>query len=227
MLSTLFRNPAIIWIAWLFKTWIVLHKHRGKALEIRLLARAINSSLGNYNVLNPYCSVINSQLGDYVYIGPKSDVHNCHIGSYTSIGPRTIIGLGTHPTDFLSSCPVFYSTSKQCLTSFSDKNHFKEAGKNSIGNDVWIGSNAIIVDNVVVGDGAIVAAGSVVTKDVPPYTIVGGVPAKPIRKRFSDEIISHLMELKWWEKDSDWIQKNIKTFQHPITSLDELPSTQI
>lgn len=82
-----------------------------------------------------------------------------------------------------------------------------------IGNDVWIGYEAIVMQGVTIGDGAIIGARAVVTKDVPPYTIVGGVPAKPIRKRFSDEMISQLLEIKWWEWPYDKIKENISAIQ--------------
>ncbi len=77
-----------------------------------------------------------------------------------------------------------------------------------IGNDVWIGSNVLIIGGIKIGDGAIVAAGAVVTKDVPPYAIVGGIPARIIRFRFDKEQINKLLELKWWNKDDDWLIKN-------------------
>ena len=82
-----------------------------------------------------------------------------------------------------------------------------------IGNDVWIGLNATILDGVTIGDGAIVAAGAVVTKDVPPYAVVGGVPAKIIKYRFTESQIDFLLKFRWWEKDRKWIQQNYKRFQ--------------
>ena len=82
-----------------------------------------------------------------------------------------------------------------------------------IGNDVWIGYEAVIMSGVVIGDGAIIGAHAVVSKDVPPYTIVGGIPAKPIRKRFSDEVVSSLLEIKWWEWSDERIRENISAIQ--------------
>ena len=82
-----------------------------------------------------------------------------------------------------------------------------------IGNDVWIGYEAVILSGVTIGDGAIVGTRAVVTKDVPPYTIVGGVPAKPIRKRFSDDVISGLLKLQWWNWSENRIRKNIAAIQ--------------
>ena len=83
-----------------------------------------------------------------------------------------------------------------------------------IGNDVWIGYEALILAGVTVGDGAIIAAHAVVTKDVPPYTIVGGVPAKPIRKRFDDDTIAALEKLRWWDWDEERIRENLSAIQN-------------
>lgn len=82
-----------------------------------------------------------------------------------------------------------------------------------IGNDVWIGFEAMILSGIKIGDGEIIGTRAVVTKDVPPYTIVGGIPAKPIRKRFSDNVISELLKLQWWNWSEDWIKKNIAAIQ--------------
>lgn len=82
-----------------------------------------------------------------------------------------------------------------------------------IGNDVWIGYEAVVMAGVTIGDGAIIGARAVVTKDVPPYTIVGGVPAREIRRRFSDDVIARLQELKWWDWPAERIQRNIKNIQ--------------
>ena len=89
-----------------------------------------------------------------------------------------------------------------------------------IGNDVWIGFEAVILSGVTIGDGAIIGARAVVTKDVPPYTIVGGVPARPIRKRFSEEVISKLSELQWWNWSEERIRENIGVIQ--AGRIDEL-----
>lgn len=89
-----------------------------------------------------------------------------------------------------------------------------------IGNDVWIGYEAVILAGVSIGDGAIIGARAVVTKDVPPYTIVGGVPAKPIKKRFSDETISSLLSIQWWNWSKEKISENIKAIQ--AGKIDEL-----
>ena len=82
-----------------------------------------------------------------------------------------------------------------------------------IGNDVWIGYEAVVLAGVTIGDGAIIGTRALVTKDVPPYTIVGGVPAKPIRKRFPDDVIAALLQIRWWDRDPAWISRNLSVIQ--------------
>ena len=166
-----------------------------------------------YNCLS-FASVIKSSfIGRYTYIA-GARIQSSSIGSFCSIGPGTRIGgLGKHPTKWLSTHPVFFSTLKQANTTFVDKNYFLESGKVEIGNDVWIGANVTILDGVRVGDGAIIAAGAVVVSDVEPYTIVGGVPAKLIRYRFDDDMIDALLELHWWDWPEDILKANQALFR--------------
>lgn len=114
-----------------------------------------------------------------------------------------------------------FSTAKQAGFTYVKKNCFdenvvvdKEGHVVEIGNDVWIGSGALLLPGVHIGDGAIIAAGAVVTKDVEPYAIVGGVPAKIIRKRFNDEQIKYLLELKWWDKPEEWVRSHADYFRN-------------
>lgn len=140
-----------------------------------------------------------SVIGRHTYFA-KSKVVRADIGAFCCIGPEVLIGgLGRHPTNFISAHPVFYSTRLQSGKTFAEKDLVEEISRVSIGSDVWIGARAMILDGINVGDGAIVAAGAVVIKDVPPYAIVGGVPAKLIRYRFSPDVISLLLEWKWWQ----------------------------
>jgi acetyltransferase-like isoleucine patch superfamily enzyme len=150
-----------------------------------------------------------SNLGLYTYASPYTMIQSADIGKFCSIGPATIIGYGEHPIDYISSSPMFYHMGNIFGKTFAEKESFERYKRVTIGNDVWIGANAYIKNGVIVGDGAVIAAGSVVVKDVPPYSIVGGVPAKVIRFRFDEEIIDALLRLKWW----DWSDEKLQTYQ--------------
>lgn len=165
-----------------------------------------------YNRLgkNAYFS---GKLGYGSYIGER-----CHIiadiGRYCCIAPSVETAIGNHPTkDFVSIHPAFFSKNHPCGFSYASEQKYDELPKRiKIGNDVWIGAKSVILGGVEIGDGAVVAAGAVVTKDVPPYAIVGGVPARIIKYRFEPEQIEKLLESKWWERTSDELRKTANSF---------------
>ncbi|TEW64733.1 CatB-related O-acetyltransferase [Mucilaginibacter phyllosphaerae] len=135
------------------------------------------------------------------------------MGKYCSVGPHVKIAPGMHPTSkFVSTHPVTFNNQGNFVRNFTDRAVFKNYKQVTIGNDVWIGANAIIIDGVKIADGAIIAANAVVVKDVGLYEIVGGNPAKVIKKRFNDDQIDYLLYFRWWEKDPEWITQNISRF---------------
>ena len=167
--------------------------------------------------INRFAKLKNTVVGDYSYIGPKCDFWNVKIGKFSSISSNVTIGLATHPIDFISTSPIFFSPQNGTGTKWVEKKYFDDQPKETvIGNDVWIGMNVIIMSGIRIGDGAIIAAGSIVTKDVSEYGIYAGVPAKLIKKRFSDEIIKKLVSLRWWDKPDDEIKKSKDYFAKTI-----------
>ncbi len=143
------------------------------------------------------------QIGSYTYINVNALIQNTRIGNYCSIAQNVAIGLGAHPLNLFSSSPIFYKVKNALKISLVEKDYnFNESLPIIIGNDVWIGSRVIIMDNVHIGHGAVIAAGAVVTKDVPPYAIVAGIPAKVIKYRFPIGVQKKLIESKWWELDA-------------------------
>ena len=156
------------------------------------------------------------------YISGYSRLTNCKIGRYCSIASGVEVVECLHPTTLVSTYPIFYKNDdflplNQKIESIfnvhkttQDKQYYC-----IIGNDVWIGKNVLIKGGITIGDGAVIAMGSVVTKDVPPYAIVGGVPAKVIKYRFDEETIEKMLKIRWWDWDFEKIKENIELFNNP------------
>tara|TARA_R110002050_G_scaffold98117_1_gene203854 strand:- start:7752 stop:8399 length:648 start_codon:yes stop_codon:yes gene_type:complete len=179
------------------------HVKFGKSTEISL-----NCSFGQNVNIGGRCILDSVSVGDFSYINYNSIIKVTSIARFCSIGPNVVMGLGNHPSSvFVSTSPHFY-----LKENFADKDYFDQFSKVHIGNDVWIGANVTVLNGVTIGNGAIIGANSVVTKDVEPFSIVGGVPAKFIRKRFSDKEIEFLQDIAWWTKDIQWIKDNYKNF---------------
>lgn len=167
----------------------------------------------------------NSTLGKYSYI-QEGNFFNVHIGRYCSIAPDVSIGGPSHPVDWLSTHPFQYFRDRN-YPNYQLQHYDYHQGVVTIGNDVWIGSRAIILPGKTVGDGAIVGAGAVVTSDVPPYAIVGGVPAKIIRYRFDEPIINELLDLNWWDleiEDLDGV--NFSCAQAAIAQIKQIKASK-
>lgn len=203
---------------WLKKIFLII-KFKNKVKLKRNVQVGINSYFEGCNVIN-HNTTFSGYLGYGSYIGAESFVCG-KVGKYCSLARNVHIILGKHPTKtFVSTHPMFFSTIKQNGKTYVSIQKFientyadnKQIYPVIIGNDVWIGDSVKILSGVTIGDGSIIAAGAVVTKDVPPYSIVGGVPARIIKYRFTEEQIEKLLKFKWWNMEETWIKQNIEKF---------------
>lgn len=151
----------------------------------------------------------NAHIGKYSRVGVNCKLTNVTIGNFSCIGADCVVEVGQHPTYYLTYHSIFY---KQGNWGWHDDwikypKGFKENAKITIGNNVWIGQKVVIMDGVTIGDNSISATDAIVTKDVPPYSIVGGVPAKVIKTFFNDEMRKRLDEIQWWNLEDNEISK--------------------
>lgn len=165
----------------------------------KLLSIRRNCDISHFSKIYPLSVITNSSVDAYSYISYSCKINNTTIGKFCSIAQNVKMGLGKHPTNFISTSPIFYAPKNPLYLKICLHQRFEEYTRIIIGNDVWIGANSVILDGIKIADGAIIGANSIVTKDVEPYSIIGGVPAKEIRKRFGPEIIENLLLLKWWD----------------------------
>lgn len=154
-------------------------------------------------------------LGDYSYIsGPRSYVEAARIGKFCSIARQVVIGVSDHDIAAVTTHPFRVSPEYGGLV--KRVRSFTQKPPPIIGNDVWIGMNSVIMRGVIIGNGAVVAANSVVTKDIPPYAIFGGIPAKLIKNRFSTEIAQSIQRTEWWNWPPDKLLNNVPRFDTPM-----------
>ena len=189
-------------------------QYKGLNCSIAHEVELINCKLSEYCNLAHHSSVNNSEIGKRSSVGRYSKIRDSKIGAYCSISWDVTIGAVSHPMDRVSMHAFTYRKQFGIV----DKDIMLPQKTTVIGNDVWIGCGAIILSGVTVGDGAVIGAGAVVTKDVAPYAIVAGVPAKKIRNRFNDEIIERLLSIKWWEFTDEELKNNLKVFEEKLNT---------
>lgn len=200
--------------------WKLSNRFQSKRLIIGFGVSIINSELGFDVFVGSNSRISNSSVGDHTYFNSHTNIADAKIGKYCSIGSHVKVGIGSHPTSMVSTHPCFYANNKGFNT-YADKMYYNEEGASiEIGNDVWIGSNVTVLNKIKIGHGAIVAIGSIVTKDVPNYAVVAGIPAKIIKYRFTDEEIKSLLKIQWWDFDQEKIQKHFKDF-HDVSTFNK------
>ena len=207
--SELATNVAVYKNARIFSSKLLGHNSIGDFTTIR------NSILGNYVSIQRNCDIMRSVIEDYSIIEKNAVIHDVHIGKFCEISWHCSIG-GDNHNYLLPTIHHWYWNKSFGFEKAEDvvgrTNFYNKIEKEDciIGNDVWVGSGVTINRRVCVGNGAILASGAVVTKDVPDYAIVGGVPAKVIKYRFPKEIINRLLAVAWW----DWPVEILKSNRH-------------
>lgn len=190
--------------------------HDKQTVYLQSVVTDPNIEVGDYTIYNDFVHdprdfEKNNVLYHYPINGDK-----LKIGKFSSIacGAKFIFTSANHTMHSLSNYtfPIFFE--EWGLDAKNIRSAWDNKGDIVVGNDVWIGYEAVILSGVTIGDGAVIGARAVVTKDVPPYTVVGGVPARPIKKRFDDETIAKLQKLSWWDWDKDKINRNIHNIQN-------------
>lgn len=202
----------------MIKNLVYRWRYRGRNVIIKPGARVVGGSvLEGYNRIARR-SYFQGYMGLGSYMG--TDCHiSARIGRFTSIAPEVVTSAGRHPfrEPYVSTSPMFFNKAHLGGRSFTDHDTFDNIRHADevcggvavvIGNDCWIGHGVFFVDGITVGDGAMVLAGSVVTKDVEPYAIVGGVPARTIGYRYDKPTIDMLLRVKWWDRPVDWLRAN-------------------
>ncbi|KXX72549.1 CatB-related O-acetyltransferase [Flammeovirga sp. SJP92] len=184
---------------------------------------SLNTKIGKRVKILKGSNIGDCSISNYTYVGKNCSFERTIIGSFCSIGPEVICGMGSHPDNYVSTYPGFYSNNASGSFFFGNSiNEVVEFKKTIIGNDVWIGARAIILGGVKIGNGAIIGAGAIVTKDVPPYGVVVGVPAKVKKYRFDKNTIDLLNESKWWDKDEETIKKSAKYINNINSFLEKI-----
>lgn len=190
----------------------LFYKIRQKFLQGKAIR---NSVVDPSSRIQSGCQFINSKIGRHSYTAYNCQISDCEIGNFCSIAPEVLIGAAQHPINWASSSPAF-----EGVKNSSPKKRFAhfpppESLRTAIGSDVWIGQRATIKGGVKIGHGAIIGAGAVVTKDVEPYAIVGGCPARLIRYRFDEDTRNLLLQSEWWNLKDEEIEKFAMKIQDP------------
>lgn len=177
-----------------------------------------NVTFGKFVQIAEYSYLSNTKIGDYSYCNGFNQIMNANIGKFVSIASGVKINAINHPYEWVSQHNFLY-LSEQYDFGENDEEFLLKRMKNivNIGNDVWIGYNAIIMPGINIGDGAVIGSGAIVTKDVEPYSIVAGVPAMFLKKRFSDDVINELKKIKWW----DWSREDLRKRKEDFKNIEQ------
>lgn len=197
-------------------------KQLGVAPTVHPSARIHASQLGEWTDIGPNCAIVESTVGDYTYAAGDVSIIYSRVGKFCSIASHVRLNPGNHPMHRVTQHHMTYRRRMFGFADSDDEEFFewRRAHPVTIGHDVWIGHGAIIMPGVTIGDGAVIGSGAVVTKDVAPYLIVGGVPAKPIRERFPRAVAEQVQAIAWW----DWPRELLAARFADLNDLDRFLS---
>ncbi|MDX1992840.1 MAG: acetyltransferase [bacterium] len=200
----------------------LIREHREKMLGeqpyIHPTSRVYDSHVGVYTEIGPNCTLVESTFGDYSYTAGDADIIYTDIGKFCSIASHTRINPGNHPMERVTQHHMTYRRKQYGFAETDDDTIFdwRRSHRCVIGHDIWLGHGVTVMPGVEIGIGAVVGSGAVVTKNVQPYEIVVGIPARPIRKRFSDDIIEKLLAIAWW----DWDRARLEAHFHELNDVE-------
>ena len=190
--------------------WIMMNRRRRHSVEAWNVS--LSTQIGRRVIIRKGVEIYGDvTIGDFSYIsGPHTYVESAHIGKFCSIARQTVLDVGNHNVNAVTTHPFPIAPAFGNLVTSSQLVEQRPAPE--IGHDVWIGINSVVMRGVKIGNGAVVAANSVVTRDVPPYAIVGGAPARLLRFRFPEETVAALQSIAWWDWDDDRLRQHAGAF---------------
>lgn len=184
----------------------LLKKARGNAIA--------DSAIHPTSKVESGSTIVRTTFDKHSFSGYDCTLIDCDVGSFCSIAGGVTVGGARHPIEYVSTSPVFLAHKDSVKTKFS-RHSYRWRARTTIGNDVWIGERCLVKAGVTIGHGAIIGMGSVVTKDVPPYAIVAGNPARLIRLRFDEKVVAGLLSLKWWDLPEEKLGQLAQLFTSP------------
>jgi len=183
----------------------------------------IDSNIGAWTELGRNTMLVESSFGDYSYTAGDVDIIYTDVGKFCSIASHVRINPGNHPMERVTQHHLTYRSAKFGFAATDDETFFdwRRSFRCTIGHDVWIGHGATLMPGVKIGTGAVIGAGAVVTKDIDPYVIAVGVPARPLRTRFSPDVIDKLLRIAWWDWSRELLEQRFGDFQNTPLFVDK------